>query len=67
MTGKEVRQLSDEEITVEVRRLRDKVHAMRTQRVTEQVEDTSLFRKHRADIARMLGERRRRELAGSGN
>ncbi len=65
MTGKEVRELSSEEITVELRRLRDKLHALRIQRVSEQVEDTSQFGKIRRDIARLLTERRARETASA--
>ncbi|TVQ60316.1 MAG: 50S ribosomal protein L29 [Phycisphaerales bacterium] len=65
MTGKEVRELSSEEITVELRRLRDKLHALKIQRVSEQVEDTSQFPKLRADIARLLTERRAREAASA--
>ena len=57
MTGKEVRAMSDEEIKVELARLRDKVYGLRTQGVTEKVEDNSQFTKIRKDIARLLTER----------
>lgn len=57
MNGKEVRALSDEEIKSELARLRDKLFGMRTQGVTEKVEDNSSFLKSRRDIARLLTER----------
>lgn len=56
MKPDEVRQLSDEEIGVEVRRLRDRLYTLRSQRVTEKVEDTSQFGKVKADVARLLTE-----------
>lgn len=63
MTGKEVRALSAEEIGVELKRLRDRLYQLRTQAVTEKVEDNSQFRKVRRDIARLLTERRNRAAA----
>ena len=63
MTGKEVRALSDEEIRVELGRLRRSLFTLRTQSVTEKVEDNSQFRKVRRDIARLLTERNARARA----
>lgn len=60
MTGHEVHKMTDEEIGVEIRRLRDKLHTMRTQVVTEKVEDVSMFGKTRRDVARLLTERKTR-------
>ena len=63
MNAKEVHKLSDEEIEVETQRLRRKRFDLRTQAVTEKIEDTSQFFKARRDIARLLTEshmRRRR-------
>lgn len=66
MNGTEVRQLSDEEIGVELKRLREKLFTMRSQQVTEKVEDTSQFGKVRKDIARLQTERTaRRHKAGA--
>lgn len=62
MTGKEARELSEDQITAELADLRRRLVALRTQAVTEKVEDNSQFRKVRRDIARVLGiqtERRR--------
>ena len=70
MNAKEVHKLSDEEITAELHRLRRRTFELRTQAVTEKIEDTSQFGKTRRDIARLSTEasNRRRivqaELAG---
>lgn len=63
MNGEEVRKLTDEEISIEIRNLRSKLHTLRTQVVTEKVEDVSAFRQHRRDVARLLTERNARLLA----
>ena len=57
MKAKEIQKLSDEEIAVEVKRLRQKRFDLRTQAVTEKIEDTSQFAKTRRDIARLLTEK----------
>ncbi len=64
MKAKEVRKLSDEEIDVEVRRLRKRSFELRTQAVTEKIEDTTQFGETRRDIARLLTEQnaRRRKV-----
>jgi len=56
MKAKEVHKLSDEEIEVEVDRLRRKLFELRTQAVTEKIQDTSQFSKIKKDIARLLTE-----------
>ncbi|MAY73273.1 MAG: 50S ribosomal protein L29 [Phycisphaerae bacterium] len=63
MTGKEVRALKDEEIGVELGRLRERLYTMRVQSVTEKVEDNSQFKKTRRDIARLLTEQTARRAA----
>lgn len=63
MKAKEVRKLKDEEIEIEVARLRRRLFDLRSQAVTEKIEDTSQFRKTRKDIARLLTEARSR-MAG---
>ena len=60
MTGKEVRAMRDQELGDELKRLRTKMFELRTQGVTEKIEDTSQFGKVRRDIARLLTERRAR-------
>ena len=62
MKAIEVHKLSDEEIDVEVARLRKRSFELRTQAVTEKIEDTSQFASTRADIARLLTERNARRI-----
>jgi large subunit ribosomal protein L29 len=63
MKANEVHKMSDEEIQLEVVRLRNDGFDLRSQAVTEKVEDTSKFKKLRKDVARLLTERRSRQLA----
>ncbi|MEM9064154.1 MAG: 50S ribosomal protein L29 [Planctomycetota bacterium] len=65
MNGEEVRKLSDEEISVEMRRLREKLFTLKSQTVTEKVEDTSQFGKIKRDIARLLTEQNSRKRAAA--
>jgi len=62
LKAKEVHKLSDEEIDVEVVRLRKRSFELRTQAVTEKIEDTSQFASTRADIARLLTEKNSRRI-----
>jgi large subunit ribosomal protein L29 len=70
MKAKEVHKLTNEEIDAELKRLRQRSYELRTQSVTEKIEDTSQFARTRRDIARLLTERSsrrirvRQELAG---
>lgn len=61
--GQTVASLKDEEIAVELKRLRGSLMTLRNQSVSEKVEDTSMFGKTRRDIARLLGEQTRRAQA----
>lgn len=56
MKAKEVHKLSDEELKIETKRLRGRMFELRTQAVTEKIQDTSQFRKLRKDVARLLTE-----------
>ncbi len=62
MKAKEVHKLSEEEIGIEVQRLQRRLFELRTQAVTEKIEDTSQFGKIRKDVARLLTERNIRRL-----
>lgn len=61
--SKTIASLKDEEIAVEIKRLRGSLMTLRSQSVSEKVEDTSMFGKTRRDIARLLGEQTRRAQA----
>ena len=63
MKAEEVHKMSDEELVVELKRLRQHLYDLKSQAVTEKVEDPSQFRKTRRDIARLLTEQRGRQLA----
>ncbi len=65
MKAKEVHKLSSEELAVEVKRLRRWMFDLRTQAVTEKIEDTSQFKKTRRDIARLLTEQHARQTSAS--
>ncbi len=60
MNAKEVRKLSDEELDIEIARLRRRMFDLRTQAVTEKIQDTSQFGKIKKDVARLLTEQNAR-------
>jgi large subunit ribosomal protein L29 len=62
MKSSEVHNFNDEEISVEIERLRKRQFELRCQKVTDKIEDTSQFKKVRRDIARLNTERRAREI-----
>lgn len=61
MRLKDIRKLDDEALAIEVRQQRRRLFDLRSQAVTEKIEDTSQFRKIRRNIARLLTERRARQ------
>ena len=56
MKAKAVQKLSGEELEIEIDNLRKKLFELKTQSVTEKIQDTSQFKKIRKDIARLLTE-----------
>jgi large subunit ribosomal protein L29 len=62
MKIKELREWSDEESQSELERLRRHLFDLRSQSVTEKLEDPSLLRKTRRDIARILTVQRARAI-----
>jgi len=56
MKAKAVHKLGDEELTIEADNLRKKLFELKTQGVTEKIQDTSQYKKIRKDIARLLTE-----------
>lgn len=63
MKMSEVRQLSDEELRAELGRQRRRLFDIRSQAVTEKLEDPTLVTKTKRDIARLLTAMRQREVA----
>lgn len=64
MTGKQIKEMKDEEIGIRLKELRQRLFELRCQSVSEKVEDNSQFGKVRRDIARLLTERTARQAAG---
>ena len=54
MKSDEIRKLSDEELGLEIERAKRTLFEIRSQAVTEKLEDPSMVTKGRRDIARML-------------
>ena len=66
MKAKAVHKLGDEELSIEVSNLRKKLFELKTQGVTEKIQDTSQYSKIRKDISRLLTEQNmRRNTAGN--
>ena len=63
MKVSEIREMKNEELYSELDRLRRYVFDLRSQAVTEKLEDPTQLRKTRLDIARMKTVLRERELA----
>jgi large subunit ribosomal protein L29 len=63
MKTKEIRDKEDSAIAAEVKDLQKRLFELRTQAVTEKLEDPSLLRKTRVDIARMKTVLRQRQTA----
>jgi large subunit ribosomal protein L29 len=66
MKAVEVHKLNNDEIKVEVARLRRRLFDLRAQTVTEKIEDTSQFKKTRKDLARVLTEMTARKAKAAG-
>jgi len=62
MTGEESRKLKDAEIKAEIASRRNRLFDLRSQTVTEKVDDVGEFKRARRDIARLLTERRARQI-----
>ena len=65
MKADEIRRMSDEELSSELERLRRHLFDVRAQAVTEKLEDTTMVRKAKRDIARILTGLRNRQLASA--
>lgn len=63
MKVREIRELSDEEIQAEAERLRRHLFDLRSQAVTEKLEDPAMLVKAKRDIARILTIQHERQLA----
>jgi large subunit ribosomal protein L29 len=59
----DIRNLSDDELQIELDRLHRHLFDLRSQSVTEKLEDPTQISKARRDVARILTVKRQRELA----
>lgn len=67
MEAKDIRELTNDEIDVELERARDELFKLKFRGAYEELEDPSLLRELRRDIARMKTIRHERELAAAGD
>ncbi len=65
MTGQEVKALTGEQLTSELAGTRKRLLDLRMKRATEKIEDNSLFRKLKKDVARLMQERHTRAKGGA--
>ena len=65
MKAAEIRQLSDEELRSELERLQRHLFDLRAQAVTEKLENPSMLKKAKRDIARVLTIRHQRQSAAA--
>lgn len=66
MKAEEIRELSDAEIHEKIAQAREELFRLRFRSATQQIEDPSLIRKLRRDVARMKTILRERQTASSG-
>jgi len=66
MKAEEIRELPDNEIEDRIAQAREELFRLRFRSATQQIEDPSLIRKLRRDIARMKTILRQRQTASSG-
>ena len=67
MEAKDIRELTNDEIDVELDRAQEELFKLKFRAAYEELEDSSLLRELRRDIARMKTIRHERELAASGD
>jgi len=63
--SEQIGKYTDEEIGIELKRLRGELFGLRSRAVTEKVENTAQFGRLRKEIARLLTERNRRRHAAA--
>ncbi len=61
----EIRELSDEELRSELDRLKQRLFDLRSQSVTEKLEDPSMLTGAKHDIARIMTAMRERQIAAA--
>ena len=67
MKGKDVRELTDQEITDRIEQLQEERFRLRFRSATQQLENPMLLRNLRRDISRLKTVQRERELQNQGS
>ena len=66
MKTADIKNMTKEEIDLELEQLREHLFTLRTQAVTEKLQDPTQLKKAKRDIARLLTFKRQRELGAQG-
>jgi len=67
MDAKEIRELTQDEIDIEIDRAREELFKLRFRGAYEELENSALLKELRRDIARMKTIRHERELQAAGD
>jgi len=67
MEAKDIRELTQEEIDIEIERAREELFKLRFRAAYEELENPALIRELRRDVARMKTIRHERELSAAGD
>ena len=67
MDAKDIRELTQEEIDIEIERARDELFKLRFRAAYEELENPALLKELRRDVARMKTIQHERELAAAGD
>ncbi|HAI12209.1 MAG TPA: 50S ribosomal protein L29 [Phycisphaerales bacterium] len=66
MKASEIKKLSDDQIAAEIKTTRRQIFDLRSQAVTEKLENPGQKSVLRRDVARLLTEKRQRDIAAKG-
>jgi len=66
MKSSEIKKLSDDQISAEIKSNRRQIYSLRSQAVTEKLENPGHKSVLRREVARMMTEKRQREIAAKG-
>ena len=66
MKASEIKKLSDDQIEAEIKQTRRQIFDLRSQAVTEKLENPGQKSVLRRDVARLMTEKRQREIAAKG-
>ncbi|MBL4702846.1 MAG: 50S ribosomal protein L29 [Phycisphaeraceae bacterium] len=66
MKSSEIKKLSDEQVSAEIKSNRRQIYSLRSQAVTEKLENPGHKGTLRRDVARLMTEKRQREIAAKG-